>query len=157
MKMLIRRHLEPLLWASFVILILGFAVAFVTSRPVDEESAPEVSSLETFIPQGHLLIPIEVANADRLEGVLGSHGIVDLYELPVERGARSKLVGRRLRLLRAPLNPQAFAVLLRENEVERFLGTQGPYLASLRSSHEESHEVAKAPKTRAIEYHTETP
>jgi hypothetical protein len=71
-------------------------------------------------------------------------------------GGKAKLVGRRFRLLRAPMNPNAFAVLLRDGEADRFLLTTGPYLASVRSPKEPKHELArKGSSGPRIEYQSE--
>lgn len=152
------RRKELLLWTVFT-LVGFFAAAKAVSFNPTRDTAPQESpdSLETFIPKGHLLIPIEVANAERLEGVLGQNGVVDLYQPGNNPGERAKLVGKRLRLLRAPLNPQAFAVLLRDSEVDRFLATQGPYIASIRPLKESAHEVARTSSSLQIDYHKETP
>lgn len=149
---------ELLLWVVF--LLVGFFVAlsaFSSAPASSEKISDSPESLETFIPSGHLLIPIEVANAERLEGVLGQNGIVDLYQPGQNPGERAKLVGKRLRLLRAPMNPQAFAVLLRDSEVDRFLTTQGPYIASIRPLKEGAHEVTRRSSSLQIDYHKETP
>lgn len=149
---------EILLWAVFLLVGFFAAVNAFSSGPKQVEQTPESpDSLETFIPSGHLLIPIEVANADRLEGVLGQNGIVDLYQPGQNPGERAKLVGKRLRMLRAPMNPQTFAVLLRDAEVDRFLATQGPYIASIRPLQESAHEIARKSSSLQIDYHKETP
>lgn len=133
---------EILLWSIF--LTIGATVAYFSAHAEEKTSTPEApTSLETFIPKDHLLIPIEISNADKLDGLLGAAGIVDLYQVPPPTGGPAKLVGRRLRLLRAPLNPNAFAVLLRESEADQFLASPGPYIASLRPLNERSHEISR--------------
>lgn len=144
---------------SLVLFALLGLIALLSSLP-DAESAPASGppdDVSTFIPRGHLLVPIELRNADQLEGLLGSHGFVDLFEEPVEPGSRSRLVGRRIRLLRAPLNPRAFAVLVRESEAEKFLSFRGALIASVRPPETEGHEIVSERRRRApvIEFQKE--
>lgn len=148
---------EMIVWAVFLSVGLFAALHAASSSRPPAGTTEAADSLETFIPKGHLLIPIEVANSERLEGVLGQNGIVDLYQPSENPGGRAKLVGKRLRLLRAPMNPQAFAVLLRDSEVDRFLATQGPYIASIRPMKESAHEVARSGSSVQIDYHKERP
>ena len=155
-KMLLQK--EWWLWGAFI--FIGFCALISSGRSTSSPTAspsPDPASAETFIPRGHLLIPIEITNADRLEGLLGEAGIVDLYQTPTAPGERSQLVGRRLRLLRAPLNPTAFAVLLREAEVDRFLIHPGPFLASLRPLKEPLHDIPVQPKPSAKNFEIEYP
>lgn len=146
---------EKALWTLFAVLALG--IAWISSpRTVEEQPAPDLETAETFIPHGHLLIPLELKNADRLEGLLGSHGIVDLYQAATETQPSARLVGRRLRLIRAPLNPQSFAVLVRDAEADRLASFPGPFVASVRSRDSESHEVVSSKRQPLIEYHKES-
>ncbi|MBX2987571.1 MAG: hypothetical protein KF802_06715 [Bdellovibrionaceae bacterium] len=150
---LIEDRKELLLWLIFIAIGATAAALSLTMRQA-ESPAEAITSLETFIPRDHLLIPVEIANADKLEGILGANGIVDLYVVPAE-GGPARLVGRRLRLLRAPLNPQAFAVLLKESEADRFLSNPGPYIASVRPLNEKTHEVARPTPGPRIDYQQE--
>ena len=79
-------------------------------------SAPtNPKTLETLIPQGFQLIPIEVANQESLDSVFGQYGYVDLYAADVRSPTPSKRIVQAVKLLRAPLNPQQFAVLVRSD------------------------------------------
>lgn len=136
----LQKHKVPVLWASFA--VVG-ALTVWANAPSKAEPAPAEAPIElsTFIPKGHSLIPVELKGAEKLDGVLGAHGIVDLYESGDMPGQRPRLVGRRLRLMRAPLNPQAFAILVRSDEAERILSFQGPFVASVLPPQSAAHEV----------------
>lgn len=146
-----KKHRATILVAAF--LALGLLSAW-TSAPATAptEAARPPEDVSTFIPRGYLLIPIELKNADQLDGLLGPFGFVDLFEDPTLPGARSKLVGRRLRLLRAPNSPRTFAVLVRDNEAERFLSFRGKLIASVRPPEAESYELSSTPKGPVIEF-----
>lgn len=147
---------EKVLWGGFAILAIVLIWASQpTSKPPIEAGDPETA--ETFIPKGHLLIPIELKNAERLDGLLGAHGIVDLYQAGTEINPSARLVGRRFRLIRAPLNPQSFAVLIRDAEADRLASFPGPFVASLRNQDSDAHEVASSRQKPLIEYQEISP
>lgn len=134
---------DKLVWILFA--VFGAIVAFVewhSSTPPApvENAAPE--TIDTFIPKGHLLVPVDIQNADQLQSLVGPTTVVDLYASGA--GHRAQLVGRRLRLLRAPANPQVFAVLIRDTEADRLLNYPGPFRASIRTPDESSHEIVTA-------------
>ena len=135
---------DKLVWILFA--VFSAIVAFYewhSSAPTPvpaESSAPE--TIDTYIPKGHLLVPVDIQNADQLQSLVGPTTVVDLYASGA--GHRAQLVGRRLRLLRAPANPQVFAVLIRDTEADRLLNFPGPFRASIRTPDESSHEIVTA-------------
>ncbi|MEZ0393013.1 MAG: hypothetical protein ACAH59_12405, partial [Pseudobdellovibrionaceae bacterium] len=77
-----------------------------------------------------------------------AYAVVDLF-----RGPRSQKVGKRLKLLRAPLNPDQFAVLVPEGEVTHLLETPGPFWAAIQNPlQRKSAEISSRSKKSRIEY-----
>ena len=107
---------------------LGLLSLILTEKK--ETAPPEKApvSADTFIPKGYVLVPIEVANANSLSSLLGEvGGVVDLY-LP--QGKKTSLrIATKVKILRAPYNPDLYAVLVREQESNRILSYAGPFVA----------------------------
>lgn len=122
---------HKLLLAGFI--ILGtFAILNNKPNPAPAEPKEEVApeSVDTFIPRGFTLIPLEIANADALGSIIGNMGgVVDLYLAPSELRKGGIRVASRIKLLRAPRNPEQFAVLVKETEGQRILQQSGPFIA----------------------------
>lgn len=126
-------------------LILGFiflgAASLALSNPRQEtspqthEAGPTPASVDTLIPNGYVLVPIEVSNANSLSSLLGDvGGVVDLY-LP--QGKKNSLkIASKLKILRAPYNPDLYAVLVREQEGSRIMSYSGPFLAVVQNPRE---------------------
>ncbi len=91
-----------------------------TSAPLN---APQ--TLETLIPEGFQLIPIEVSNIESLDPVFGQFGFVDLYAASAHSPTPSARVSQAVKLVRAPLNPRQFAVLVR-SDLARTIVQHGP-------------------------------
>ncbi|MCB0384289.1 MAG: hypothetical protein KDD43_02770 [Bdellovibrionales bacterium] len=95
------------------------------SQIPDPKQPPE--SIDTLIPTGSVLIPIEVENSESLDSILGHKGIVDLHRPAREPGSKNRIVAKRLPILRAPLNPQQFAVLAPEEQAQVIVREPGPF------------------------------
>jgi len=131
--------------AIAMMLIIILSVNFLSSPPSE---VTEEASADTYIPEGYVLVPIELQNADSLSSLIGAYAVVDLF-----RGPRSQKVGKRLKLLRAPLNPQQFAVLVPEAQVSNLLETPGPFWAAIQNPQQsKSTEIASRSKKSRIEY-----
>lgn len=129
--------------AVMLIIIICVHVSSDTSPEVIEEV-----SADTYIPDGYVLVPIELQNSDSLSSLIGAYAVVDLF-----RGPRSQKVGKRLKLLRAPLNPQQFAVLVPEAEVSNLLETPGPFWAAIQNPQQnKAAEIASRSKKSRVEY-----
>jgi hypothetical protein len=112
-------------------------------------SIPESStSVDTYIPKGFVLIPIELSNYEALDSVLGRFAYVDLFSSGgPARPAR--LVARHVRLLRAPQNPSRFAVLVPETESAKILSGNDAFSAVLKPPGAGGTEfVNQTPKTK---------
>ena len=84
--------------------------------------------MDTHIPVGFVLVPIEVINKESLYAILGSHGVVDLF-LTGKKGQKVYKIAHHVKMLRAPLDPSRFAVLVPEQEVTKILKHQQPFFA----------------------------
>ena len=115
-----------MLWPAAVLAAIPILFSLVKpSAPPDTGVEPSVS-VDTHIPRGYVLIPIDVQNYEALDSVLGRFGIVDLYQAG-ENAAKGKLIARNVRLLRAPNNPSHFAVLVPELEASEVLRFGGQF------------------------------
>jgi hypothetical protein len=130
-----------------ITLMVVIVVTVEWLQPKGPESAAEASP-DTYIPEGYVLVPIEIQNSESLSSLIGSFAIVDLFQAP-----GSHRVGKRLKLLRAPLNPQQFAVLVSESHVAELLNHQGPFWAAIQNPQQsQSSEQVTLPTKSRIEY-----
>lgn len=141
-------------------MILGFAVLgllsllFSLREPAQEANTEGVyESVDTFIPKGFVLIPIELQNADSLSSIVGQMGgVVDLYTVRSEGHKGGLKIGTRLKILKAPLNPQQYAVLVPELESSKVLAFAGPFMAVIQNPDEKGAELTshqnRAPKVQ---------
>ncbi len=117
---------------GFAILLL-FVLWLALSPSSKTESAQEDKSADTYIPAGYVLVPIEVTNRDALESILGSYGVVDLYIPSEDPKTFGRKVASRVKILRAPLKPDEFAVLVRESDASQLVHNDGGYFVVIQN------------------------
>ena len=119
---------NKVLFGSLII----FAALYLILKSKNNESTAQSSSekkplyADTLIPKGQVLIPIELANVEAVAGLIDQFGIIDLYS-SVENN--SLLVANRVKILRAPLNPNQYAVMVPESESREIMKIKGPFFA----------------------------
>ena len=74
-----------------------------------QDSEPE--AIDTFIPRGFVLVPIEIQNLASLDSIVGQFGVIDLYP-----EGETTPVGHNLKLIRSPRDPSQFAVMVSEQD-----------------------------------------
>jgi hypothetical protein len=116
--------------------------------------APQIPStgagpgVDTLIPRGFVLVPIEVENYEALDSILGKFGFVDLFQGAADGSGKQKMVARNVRILRAPQNPSHFAILIRESETDQILGRGGSFTVIVKSSSARGTEFVKTSKRK---------
>lgn len=132
--------------ASIPAVFLSLSGSSQTPPPEAHIGAP--AGVDTFIPKGFVLVPIEVSNYEALDSILGKFGVVDLYQPGGEGKRKAELVARNVRLLRAPQNPSLFAILIREPDTDRILRYGGTFQVILKRPEKVGTEIVKSPPVR---------
>lgn len=126
----LQKWLKPNLIWLLPIALAGFIAIYWDQTPNSKssnQSNSQPEAADTYIPAGYVLVPIEVANYESLDSILGQFGVVDLYTPAPPGGGRPIRVAEKIKILRAPLNPNHFAVLAPEDESPRLVSHQGPF------------------------------
>jgi len=108
-------------------IVLCGLIALIVELRTDKPEAVSANDASTFIPDGFVLVPIDVQNPEALDSILGSYGVVDLFVPASAEGRPSRAIAKRIKILRAPLNPNHFAVLAPEDEAPGLVRETGPF------------------------------
>ncbi|MEQ1722918.1 MAG: hypothetical protein ABL930_07055 [Pseudobdellovibrio sp.] len=116
---------NKVLAASFVL----FLIVYLTLNSKTEKTAiaHEAVYADTLIPKGFVLVPIELANLNAVASLINQFGVIDLYGGDSE--TNSVQIASRIKILRAPLNPNQYAVLVTEDLSKQIMRFKGPYWA----------------------------
>lgn len=82
-----------------------------------EAPSTETFTIDSYLPEGFVLFPLEFENQAALDPLIGEFAILNIYQTAGEDAGRGKLVAKNVKVMRAPQNPQALAALIPENQV----------------------------------------
>lgn len=101
-------------WGMAGVLLSFFILALRTTDKSTGTASPVVNeqdqSVDTFIPAGFVLVPIQIQNLEALQAMIGGFARVDLYP-----NGKSHPLVRGVRLIRSPREPSQMAVLVNED------------------------------------------
>ena len=103
----------------FAFLVLYFFISKKTAETPAKPQEDKSFSADTYIPAGQVLVPIQIDNSSALSGLVGSFAVVDLYA-EQEKGG-NQLVASKVKLIRAPLNAEQFAVLVSDAKAKEIM------------------------------------
>ncbi len=85
--------------------------------------AVDSGGVDTYIPEGFVLLPIELSNGITLAGLLKDKGVVDLYTAD-PTNFQAQRAASAVKIIRSPVGQLQFAALLPENQagamIQRF-------------------------------------
>jgi hypothetical protein len=103
---------NKILCISFGIFLVLYLYLNRNAGSEKQKSAGDPVAADTYIPPGQVLVPIQIENSESLNAVMGPFAIADLYAVS---SGHNTLVAEKVKLIRAPLNPQQFAVLVSDS------------------------------------------
>jgi len=139
------------------ILLLAIAFCFIGSIFYAYLQQPKTLSvqeqtIDTYIPAGHSLVPIDIEMSDKLDSLVGQFALVNLYLIHPEN--KNRFVAKAVKLVRAPKNPNVFAILVPYEYVKWFMSLEGRFRISIASKAEKigTFLVNTPAKKRFIQY-----
>jgi hypothetical protein len=139
-----------MLLTAAAVALLPIGLSFFRQPSGSIPAATPSVNLDTHIPRGFVLVPVDVLNYEALDSIIGRYGVVDLYSGQTAP-ATPILIARNVRMLRAPQNPSHFAVLVREQETGRLLSRGNSFTVIVKPSNGHGTEfVESQPKRRII-------
>jgi len=112
-KLFVNNH--PWLLALIVLPFAGL-LTWLAKPPADSVETQNVSedwSMDTLIPPGMVLVPIQIQNSENLDSLIGKYAQVDIFTSASAMRFK-RPIARGVKLLRAPRNPESFGVLTTE-------------------------------------------
>lgn len=117
--MILKKHKPIFLVIAAILLATIWELSKSDLKEKQKDDA--VVSADTYVPDGYVLVPIQVENTEALEAILGSFGVVDLFLPPLNPKETAKLIASQVKILRAPLDPRKFAVLVPAHESSKLV------------------------------------
>ncbi|MEE6250624.1 MAG: hypothetical protein VX583_09485 [Bdellovibrionota bacterium] len=136
----------------FVCLVVGFFQLQENTKTNSQSSTHSrpLLSYDTLIPAGYNLVPIDIANAENIQALIEDSAVVDLFIGGTEKNPKSKKIANQVRLLRAPKNPNLFAILCKRSMTETIMNHAGPFWVSVLNPDQKGTALAKKQKRMRI-------
>lgn len=138
---------------AFGVLMIVMALNAQTASKL--EPIADRVEIDTIIPKGYVLVPLNLENKEAISSVIQNFGLIDLYTGNPESG-KSKKIANRIKIIRAPYNPNLFAVLVKDDLSERIMNESGLFYAVIQNKSElEGNNEINAERTKKqihIEY-----
>lgn len=134
-----KTNLKKQLFFAFFFSLVSF-IALNNKKSSNATKTPNNVTSElnitTLIPEGFVLIPIQLFNSESLNGLIGKWGWVSLYS-SLNSKSKNPIVSS-IRIIRSPNNPKQFAVLSPKNKSSLILNHTEPLIAVIQSSKSKS-------------------
>lgn len=111
--------------------IVALLFELKNSKAMEPQATDSQSAVspDTYLPEGFVLIPLQIANFEALDGLLGSNGVVDLFTVNESTNGASRRVASHIKIIRAPQNPGQFAAVAAEEQADLIVKAGGPFFA----------------------------
>lgn len=126
---------DQIIVVFFILGLISFFCFSYSQQPSHKEEV-ENKSVDTYIPAGFVLVPLDLVNIESLNSFIGDHGVVDLFQSL--DGQKGKKIASKIKVIRAPLNPQLYAALIPEKSAQELLSHAGPFLAVVQNKTQDS-------------------
>ncbi|MBX2994428.1 MAG: hypothetical protein KF681_06390 [Bdellovibrionaceae bacterium] len=136
------------------LVILSMLAVYQAQTAVPEAVKVENASPDEYIPEGYSLVPLMIQNSEALQSLIGAFAVVNLYTPSMDGITKGTLVGKKIKLLRSPNNPEQFSALVPSDEAALLLAQPHPLMAVVlsRAKNEKSEMINKKPKKSRVQY-----
>ncbi len=138
---------------SLLFIFLGLISFFLskTNNRDMHDKVQEVVQLDELIPEGLVLLPLDLVNREALSSIMGSAAVIDLFTVNSQTLNPSKKIASRVKIIRTPRNPDQFALLVKEHETIQILNQTGPYFAVIQNKSRKGSRLAPTPQSREVQ------
>ena len=119
-------------WRIWLVLIFISLVGTLIQSTNKKTEITNTQNLDTYIPEGFVLVPVELSNGPSLDGLLEHKGVVDLYTGNPSHKQAEKAAGS-VKIIRSPRNPSYFAVLVPEEKAPFIIQRFQPFHAVIQN------------------------
>lgn len=106
----IKKNLKPIaLILMGIFIFCSWLIQNNDQKDKNPNPTGEWVGVDTYIPNGFVLVPIEIQNLASLDSLVGQYALVDLYAV-----GSPKPLAKGIKLIRSPKDPSQFAVLIKD-------------------------------------------
>ena len=123
------------------ILVLSIVSYFIPFFQKSEKS--QKVSLDTLVPKGFVLVPIDILNGKDIMNLIGSHGVVDLYSYSKRTDLPKEQIAKSIKILPPEMEEGLFVALVPEQEVNKLFEYSPPFYAVIQNPQKQGSQIHK--------------
>ena len=144
-------HLIKKYWMHSVILI--FLVVFSIADKIltnSSKEVPKATSLDSLVPKGFVLMPIELRNGQDIIDIIGSYAVVDLYAYSDKTGLPEILAASALKVLSPSTEEGSFIALVPEKSALHLFDYTESFYAVIQNPEKTGAKIYKKEKSKSL-------
>ena len=138
------------LWHFIIIIFLTVFSLADRFIPFFSKPKPQPASLDSLVPKGFVLMPIEISNGTDIKNIIGSYGVVDLYAYSKDTGLPENLAGSSLKILPPSTEEGAFTALVPEKSAIHLFSYTESFYAVIQNPQKTGSKIYKKQKTKSL-------
>ena len=107
-------------------------------------------SLDTLIPKGFVLIPIEIINGPDIIQLIGSHGVVDLYAYSDQSQVPEEQAASAVKVLPPDREEGRWTALVPENQISHLFSYSDPFYAVIQNPKKNKAKIYKKKEKKSL-------
>lgn len=125
------------------LIMVGLIHSLASPQVTYTDTGEAVHEASSYIPDGHALIPIELANHESISALISNFGWVDLYSVNQINNSykKGRKIVKKIRILRAPLDQNQFGIIVPEEFTEHILNFGPKYIAIINKQKQHQSEM----------------
>ena len=138
--------------SQFIAILIVFLLSLIVTliQFFSSKTSEKQQPFPEMIPEGFVLMPVEISNGTDLISLIGSHGVVDLYSHPQETKRPGEQVAKALKVITSFSEKPRFMAIIPEKQVPYFFEHEGPFYAVLKNPHKQGSQIHKKKVKRTL-------
>ena len=144
--------LEKYFWAFCLILLFSFVSlgSYIRDFLLKNTEDQSQVSLDQLVPQGFVLVPIEISNGGDLFPFVGNYAVVDLYLDSQSLGLPDKQIASRIKIFPPQIEEGLWTALIPEKEVIYLFEYVSAFYAVIQNPKKRDSKIYKKQKTNSL-------
>ena len=144
-------HLIKKYWMHSIILVFLLVFSIVPKfLPVSSKKTPAPPSLDSLVPKGFVLMPLEIRNSPDIQNIIGSYGVVDLYAYSANTGLPEILAASALKVLPPSTEEGSFTALVPEKSAIHLFSYTESFYAVIQNPQKTGSKIYKKEKKKSL-------
>lgn len=147
-QIVIKKYLtHVILIGLIVILSLG---SYLFQSFQKKEEPVQIKSLDSLVPKGFVLMPIEIVNRQDIMNIITSFGVVDLYSYSKQTELPTVQVAKSVKVIAPKLEDSSFVILVPEQKVSLLFEHSPPFYAVIQNPEKKDTKIYKKYKKKSL-------